>query len=175
MPVSRTAIDKWSRRPIPPYPSRAVLTLTGANLIKSKNLSFRRAVNDSIGPAINLPDEVLLLREEITAFNQASRLVKRQCAWHLRCLGSASYERFRQQQILPAGQFDLSFSLMAEPILSITARRKLRFFDLIKLPSRQGENCPGRIKRNRASIPFIDRSLLPIPAGWMVSSGRTLK
>jgi hypothetical protein len=83
-------------------------------LIKSKNLCARRAVNDSIGPTINLPDDILLLREEITTFNQASRLVKRQCAWHLRCLGSASFERFRQQQILPAGQFDLSFSLMAE-------------------------------------------------------------
>ena len=77
-----------------------------------------------------------MLREEITTFNQASRLVKRQCAWHLRCLGSASFERFRQQQILPAGQFDLSFSLMAEHAYSA----------LFKLRLDQLPHCtPGRV------------------------------
>ena len=134
--VSATAIDKRSRRSIPTYSSRAVLTLTGANLIKSKNLSTRRAVNDSIDPAIHLPDDVVLLREEITVFNQASRVVKRQCAWHLRCLGSASYERFRQQQIFTAGQFDLSFSLMAERAYSA----------LFKLSLDELPHCtPGRV------------------------------
>jgi hypothetical protein len=105
-------------------------------LIKSKNLCARRAVNDSIGPTINLPDDILLLREEITTFNQANRFVKRQSAWHLRCLGSASFERFRQQQILPAGQFDLSFSLMAEHTYSA----------LFKLSLAELPHCtPGRV------------------------------
>ena len=136
VPVSATAIDNRSRHSIPLYSSRTALTYTGGNLIKSKNICARRAVNDSIGPTINLPDDILLLREEITAFNQASRLVKRQCAWHLRCLGSASFERFRQQQILPAGQFDLSFSLMAEHAYSA----------LFKLRLDQLPHCiPGRV------------------------------
>ena len=88
--------------------------MPGRCLIRSNDFVRSQALINSASQSIDLPDEVLLLREEIDLFKQASSHDKRQCAWHLRCLGSTSYERFRQQQIFPAGQFDLSFSQMAE-------------------------------------------------------------